>query len=151
MQLRHFLGIVNCHRDMRQRRSHILAPLTRLSVIQSSPPQVVPAEQKAFEEATEVISLEALLAFPQFDKPFHIYTDASNCQLGAVITQEGKPLAFHSQKMNKAQQNCTTGEQELLSIVETVKEFRNILPGQKVVIHTDHQNIVHGISPMIAL
>jgi len=101
-------------------------------------------EQQAFEEVKEVISREALLAFPQFDKPFHIYTDASDYQLGAVITQEGKPLAFYSRKMNKAQQNYTTGEQELLSIVETLKEFRNILLGQKVIIHTDHKNIVYG-------
>jgi len=101
-------------------------------------------EQKAFEEVKEVISREALLAFPQFDKPFHIYTDASDYQLGALITQDGKPLAFYSRKMNKAQQNYKTGEQELLSIVETLKEFRNILLGQKVIIHTDHMNIVYG-------
>ena len=117
-QLRHFLGMVNYYRDMWQRRSHILAPLTKLSS-KAVPYKWGPTEQKAFEEVKEVISREALLAFPQFDKPFHIYTDASDYQLGSVITQDGKPLAFYSRKMNKAQQNYTTGEQELLSIVET--------------------------------
>jgi len=142
-QLRHFLGMVNYYRDMWQRRSHILAPLTKLSS-KAVPFKWGPTEQNAFEEVKEVISREALLAFPQFDKPFHIYTDASDYQLGAVITQEGKPLAFYSRKMNKAQQRYTTGEQELLSIVETLKEFRNILLGQKVIVHTDHMNIVYG-------
>ena len=142
-QLRHFLGMVNYYRDMWQRRSHTLAPLTKLSS-KAVPYKWGPVEQQAFEEIKEVISREALLAFPQFDKPFHIYTDASDYQLGAVITQEGKPLAFYSRKMNKAQQRYTTGEQELLSIVETLKEFRNILLGQKVIIHTDHMNIVYG-------
>jgi len=113
-------------------------------VVKSSSLQVGTSGTKAFEEVKEVISRKALLTFPQFDKSFHIYTDASDYQPGAVITQEGKPLAFYSRKMNKAQQNCTTGEQELLSIVETLKEFRNILLGQKVIIHTDHKNIVHG-------
>jgi hypothetical protein len=142
-QLRHFLGMVNYYRDMWRRRSHILAPLTALSS-KSVPFQWGPKEQAAFEEVKEVISRETLLAFPQFDKPFHIYTDASDYQLGAVIIQEGKPLAFYSRKLNQAQKNYTTGKQELLSIVETLKEFRNILLGQKIIVHADHMNIVYG-------
>ena len=58
--------------------------------------------------------------------------------------QDNKPLAFYSRKMDKAQQRYTTGEQELLSIVETLKEFRNILFGQKIIVHTDHKNIIYG-------
>ena len=52
--------------------------------------------------------------------------------------QDNKPLAFYSRKFNAAQKRYTTGEQELLSIVETLKEFKNILFGQKIVVHTDH-------------
>jgi hypothetical protein len=73
-----------------------------------------------------------------------VYTDASNNQLGEVIMQEGKPLAFYSRKLSSAQTRYTTGEQELLSIVETLKEFRNILLGQKVIVHTYHLNILYG-------
>jgi hypothetical protein len=87
------------------------------------------------------VSQETLLAFPDFEKQFHVYTDASNKRLGAVIMQEGKPLAFYSIKLSSAQTRYTTGEQELLSIVETP---RNILLGQKVIVHTDHLNIVYG-------
>jgi hypothetical protein len=72
------------------------------------------------------------------------YTDASNKQLGAVIVQEGKPLTFYSRKLNSAQTRYTTGEQELLSIVETLKEFIDILLGQQVIVHTDHLNILYG-------
>ncbi len=61
--------------------------------------------------------------------------------------QDGKPLAFYSRKLNSAQKNYTTGEQELLSIVETLKEFRNILLGQKLVVHTDHLNILYSKMP----
>jgi hypothetical protein len=58
-----------------------------------------------------------------------VYTDASNKQLGAVIMQEVKPLAFYSRKLNSAQTRYTTGEQELLRIVETLKEFIDIWLG----------------------
>ena len=142
-QLRHFLGMVNYYRDMWQRRSHMLAPLTKL-VGKTAKFVWGLEEQRAFEEVKRVISKETLLAFPDFDKEFHIYTDASQYQLGAVIMQDDKPLAFYSRKLNDAQKRYPTGEQELLSIVETLKEFRNILLGQRIIIHTDHKNIVYG-------
>jgi hypothetical protein len=58
--------------------------------------------------------------------------------------QEGKPLAFYSIKLNASQAHYTTDEQELLSILETLKEFREILLGQKVIVHTDHLNMLYG-------
>ena len=91
-----------------------------------------------------VISRETLLSFPDFDQEFHIYTDASDYQLGSVIMQNNKPLAFYSRKLNSAQKRYTTGEQELLSIVETLKEFKNILLGQKLIVHTDHKNLLYN-------
>jgi hypothetical protein len=70
--------------------------------------------------------------------------NASKYQLGAVIMQNDKPLAFYSRKLNSAQKRYTTGEKEFLSIVETLKEFQNILFGQRIVIHTDHRNILYN-------
>ena len=49
-------------------------------------------------------------------KPFVIHTDASVRQLGAVISQEGKPVAFYSRKLNPAQVNYTTTERENSSV-----------------------------------
>ena len=73
------------------------------------------------------ISRETSLVHPKFSKPFVIYTDASKVQLGVVISQDNKPIAFYSRKPNPAQVNYTTTEREL----ETLKEFRNILLDQK--------------------
>ncbi len=145
-QLRHFLGMINFYRDVWRRRSHTLAPLTKL-VSKQAKWTWGEEQQKAFDDMKKIIGKETLLNFPDFSKTFHVYTDASDYQLGAVIMQDNKPLAFYSRKMNKAQQNYTTGEQELLSIVETLKEFQNILLGQDLVIHTDHKNIIYGNLP----
>jgi len=68
-------------------------------------------------------SKSTLLAYPDFSKKFVIHTDASHMQLGAVILQDGKPIAFYSQKLNPALTCYTTTECELLSIVEMLKEF----------------------------
>ena len=90
-----------------------------------------------------VIARETILAFPNFRKPFHIHTDASDFQMGAVISQDNKPIAFWSKKLNPAQTRYTTTEKELLSIVEACKEFRTILLGQQLVIFTDHKNLTY--------
>jgi hypothetical protein len=82
----------------------------------------VPDQQKEFDEIKQKVSQETLLAFPGFRKLFHVYTDASNKQLGEVIMQEGKPLACYSRELNSAQTCYITGEQELLSILETLKK-----------------------------
>ena len=45
-----------------------------------------PIHQKAFDDVKAAITKEVVLAYPDFSKPFEIYTDASTLQLGAVIT-----------------------------------------------------------------
>jgi hypothetical protein len=58
-----------------------------------------------------------------------IYTDASTRQLGGVITQDIRPIAFFSRKLTKAQQRYSVTELELLSIVELLKNFKGMLLG----------------------
>ena len=91
----------------------------------------------------KIVAKEVLLAYPDFTKAFEIHTDASKTQLGAVIAQDNKPIAFYSRKLNPAQTRYTTTERELLSIVETLKEFRNILLGQQIIVYTEHENLTY--------
>jgi hypothetical protein len=70
------------------------------------------------------IAKDTVLAYPDFSKPFEIYTDASSMQLGAVITQDNRPIAFFSRKLSKTQQKYSVTEIEHLAIVETLKEFK---------------------------
>jgi hypothetical protein len=138
--------MINYYRDMWQKRSHMLAPLTGL-VSPLLKYKWGEEQQKAFDEINQKVSQEALLTFPDFEKEFRVYTDASNKQLGAVIMQEGKPLAFYSRKLNSAQTCNTTGEQELLSIVETLKEFRDILLVQHIIVLLNYS---HSRNPRCA-
>jgi hypothetical protein len=132
--------MVNYYRDMWIHRSDALAPLTALT---SKNIRWVwtPEHQAAFGRTKLLISREVMLAFPDFSQPFEIHTDASALQLGAVVAQNNKQIAFFSQKLNSAQTRYTTTERELLAIVETLKEFRTILLGQKIRVYTDHKNL----------
>ncbi len=82
-----------------------------------------------------------MLAYPDFSKPFDIYTDASNKQLGAVITQNNRPIAFFSQKLSDPQSKYIVTKLDLLAIVETLQEFNGMLWGQRINVHTYHKNL----------
>ena len=94
-EVRHLVGMVNFYRDMWPRRTHMLAPFTALS----SGPRKKKVEwteelEVAFNQLKAVISKDALMAYLNHNKPFEIYTDASDYQLGACIMQEGQPFAY---------------------------------------------------------
>ena len=136
--------MVQFYRDLWPRRSEILLPITELTKgAKKGPITWTPTCEAAFTKMKQLIAKETLLAYPDFNKKFTIHTDASDFQLGAVIMQEGKPLAFYSRKLTTAQTNYTTTEKELLSIVETLKEFRNILLGYEIEVFTDHKNLTY--------
>ncbi len=81
------------------------------------------------------------MAYPDFMKPFDIYTDASTMQLGSVITQGNRPIAFFSRKLSVMQTKYSVTKIELLAIVETLKEFQRMQWGQTIKVYTDHKNL----------
>jgi hypothetical protein len=67
--------------------------------------------QKAIHEAKKIVACNVMLSYLDFMKEFVIHMDASHTQLGAVISQDGMPIAFFSRKLNNAQTCYTTTEQ----------------------------------------
>jgi hypothetical protein len=78
---------------------------------------------KAFNKIRLLMAANALAAYPDHNKQFYVYTDASDFQLGACIIQEGRSVAYFLQKLTKSLQNYTTTEKEVLSIIATLKDF----------------------------
>ena len=152
--LRKFLGMVQYYRDLWARRSEVLAPLTSLvgecghtKVTRANKTKKRPwywdtVHQKAFDDVKTSIAKDVVLAYPDYSMEFEIYTDASSKQLGSVITQGNRPLAFFSRKLSIMQQKYSMTKLELLAIVETLKEFKGMLWGQRLKVYTDHKNLI---------
>ncbi len=141
------------NRAMWAKRSEMLAPLTDLvgecgetnatkkNDIKKKPWRWESIHQQAFDNIKAAIAKEVVLAYPDFAKPFELYTDASTMQLGAVITQSNRPIMFFSRKLSEAQSKYSVTKIELLAIVETLKEFQGRLWGQIIKVYTNHKNL----------
>ncbi len=139
-ELRHFLGMVQYYRDMREKRSEMLAPLsdlvgecgetktTRKNKVKKKPWQIKFIKQH-LTMSKRPSPKRWYWPIQISQSPLIIYTNASTKQLGAVITQDNRPIAFFSRKLSGTQSKYTVTELELLAIVETLKEFKGMLWG----------------------
>ena len=107
-QLRGFVGAVNYYQDMWPSKSHAMAPLTNQTGKKTF--NCTPEMENTFKSLKALLAKDTISAYPNHDLPFHIYTDASDYQLGAVIMQNGRPVAYHSRTLNKVQRKYTTME-----------------------------------------
>ena len=141
--LRRFLGMLNFYRQCIPKLSQICAPLYAMT---EDDFDWTSERKSAFTSAKEALKQAVTLKFPQFGRPFHITSDASQVAIGAVLEQmNGKdvvPLGFFSRKLKGAELNYAPFDLELLAMREAVEHFSPIIEGQNVILFTDHKPLL---------
>lgn len=84
-----------------------------------------------------------VLAMPDFSKVFCIETYASNVGVGAVLVQDGHPLAFISKPLGLKTRGLSTYEKEYLAILIAIDQWRQYLQHAEFFIYTDQKSLVH--------
>ena len=157
-QLRSFIGLASYYRCFVKDFAKIARPLTdelkgengKVSASQSKKIPICLNENQisTFNKIKNIlISEDVMLMYPDFKKPFDLTTDASSYGLGAVLSQDGKPITFISRTLKDVELNFATNERELLAIVWALRTLRHYLYGVKNLnIFTDHQPLTFAVS-----
>ncbi|RVX10301.1 Retrovirus-related Pol polyprotein from transposon 17.6 [Vitis vinifera] len=138
-QLRGFLGLTGYYRRFVKDYGKIAKPLTDL--LKKDAFHWTEGSNQAFMALKQAMITAPVLALPNFSKEFIIETDASGQGIGAVLMQEGHPIAYISKALSDRFQTLSTYEKEMLAILMAIKKWESYLVDRHFVIKTDHQSL----------
>ena len=139
-ELRSFLGMCSYYRRFIAHFSVIAGPLHDLTK-KKVPYKWTLREQSAFIELKAKLMSQPLLVLPDLKKPFEVHCDACGDSIGAVLSQEGHPVAYESRRLHEQERSLGVYEKELLSVIHALASWKHYLLGTAFVIYTDHQSI----------
>jgi hypothetical protein len=137
-----FLGLAGYYRKFVKNFGIIARPLTNL-LRKDSLFIWTPKHSTAFDTLKLALTSALVLSLPDFNQPFHIEIDASGSGVGAVLQQNGHPLAFISKALGPQNLGLSTYEKEYLAIVMAVDQWRYYLLQNEFFIHTDQKSLIH--------
>jgi transposase InsO family protein len=141
-ELRGFLGLAGFYRKFVRHFAIIARPLTNL--LKKNTLFVWTEEhQQAFQALQQALCSAPVLGIPNFTKVFAIETDACQTGVGAVLLQDGHPLAYISKPLGVKTQGLSTYEKEYLAILIAVEQWRSYLQLAEFVIYTDQKALIH--------
>jgi hypothetical protein len=96
-----------------------------------------------FNTLVDKLTHAPLLQLPNFGKTFELECHASGIGIGGVLLQEGKPIAYFSEKLSRPSLNYSTYDKELYALVRVLETWQHYLSLKEFVIHSDHESLKH--------
>jgi hypothetical protein len=100
-------------------------------------------EERSFNTLIDKLTHASLLQLPNFGKTFELECDASGNEIGGVLLQEGKPIAYFSEKLSGASLNYSTYDKKLDALIHVLETWQHYLWPKEFVIHSDHESLKH--------
>ena len=141
-KLRGFLCLAGYNRKFVRNFGLLSKPLTQL--LKKDVPFIwSPAADQTFQSLKMALVSAPVLALPDFSQPFTVETDACDVGIGAVLSQQGHPIAYISKALGVKTRGLSTYEKEYLAILLAVDHWRSYLQQGEFIILTDHHSLMH--------
>ncbi|GFX33011.1 retrovirus-related Pol polyprotein from transposon 17.6 [Trichonephila clavipes] len=132
-----FLGMAGWYQKFIPQYADICEPLYRLKKKGTKFNWSTEA-QDSFYKIKRALTEAPVLQLPNFTEQFNLFTDASGVEIGVVLNQNHRPIAFASRTLNKAERNYTVIERECLMVIWALNKFKTYFGSLPVKVITDH-------------
>jgi hypothetical protein len=139
-EIRSFLGLAGYYRRFIEGFSKIARPMTVLTQ-KGKEFKWTEACERSFQELKRRLTTAPVLTLPDIHGDFIVYCDTSRQDLGCVLMQDDKVVAYASRQLKKHEENYLTHDMELAVVVHALKIWRHYLIGNKCEIFTDHKSL----------
>ncbi|MCO5564779.1 hypothetical protein L7F22_018447 [Adiantum nelumboides] len=139
-ELRSFLGMCSYYRRFIRDFSMIAGSLHDLTK-KKAKYVWTPKENTTFMQLKAKLMTQPLLVLPDLKKPFEVHCDTCGDSIGAILSQEGHPIAYESRRLNSQERGLGVYEKELISVIHALQSWKHYLLGTAFVIYIDHQSI----------
>ena len=142
-EIRSFLGMTGYYRALIPNYAHIAEPLTGLTR-KNIRFKWGPAQRVAFNTLKELLVSSDVMAAPRLDRPFKLYTDASDYAVGGILVQDDdnkveRVIQYISHVLSPTQKKWATIEKEAYAVVYAIEKLRAYLFGADFTVYTDHK------------
>ena len=137
-QVRSFHGLVSFYRKFIRNFSGICAPMLDIVKKKHKSFSWTEEAEKSFKVLKEKITEQPILVSPYFGKTFQVRCDASGLAIVAVLSQDSRPVAYFSEKLNDAKKNYSTYDKEFYAMIQDLKKWRHYLIPKEFVLYNDN-------------
>ena len=138
-EVRSFHGLVSFYRNFIKNFSSICNTMIETTRGEKKEFKCTHGADKSFDTLKQKVVELPILALPDFNKVFEVECDASGNAIGAVLSQEGKPISFFSEKLNDAKRKYYVYDQDFYAIIQALKKWRHYLIPKEFVLYTNHK------------
>jgi hypothetical protein len=137
--VRIFHGLVSFYRKFIRNFSEIDAQMMDIVKKRHKSFKWTKEVDKRFNILKEKITEQSIMVLPDFGKTFQVRCDASGVAIGAVLSQDNRPVAYFSEKMNDTKRNYSTYDKEFYAIIQALNKWRHYLVPKEFVLYNDNQ------------
>jgi hypothetical protein len=94
--------------------------------------------KKSFNLMNKKITEQPILVLPDFSKTFQVRCDASGFAIGAVLSQDDRPITYFNEKLNEEKIKYSTYDKELYVVIQALKKWRHYLVPKEFVLDSDN-------------